>query len=80
MESHSKRNVGRPVPGTHRRRLDGKPSGKTERSGAGKLGEKDTEKEERTEKQKSEADGKTDIPKRKSEGGAGEKLISQKEN
>ena len=39
MESHSKRNVGRPVPGTNRRRLNGKPSGKRDRSGAGKLGE-----------------------------------------
>ena len=65
MDSHSKRNVGRPVPGTNRRRLDGKPSGKTDRSGARKLGEKFTEKEERTEKQKSEAEEKTDIPKRK---------------
>ena len=65
MESHSKRNVGRPVPGTNRRRLDGKPSGKTERSGAGKLGEKDTEK-------------KSELKNRKVK--LTERLTSQKEN
>ena len=75
MESHSKRNVGRPVPGTNRRRLDGKPSGKTDWSGAGKLGEKTLKKKSELKSRRVELTKKLTSQKGKTEGSAGEKMI-----